>query len=115
MNLSVERDSGVLYCLVDGRVDGDNAPEFRDSVLDEMTDDDRILVLDLSQVSYISSAGLQSFLMIARSTGQRGIGLGICAASEGVRKVFQIAGFSSVLSLFDDRASAVAGLGLSSV
>ena len=115
MSLSIERDGGVLYCLVDGRVDGDNAPEFRDGVLGEMTDDDRLLVLDLSQVSYISSAGLQSFLMIARSMGQRGVGFGICEVSDGVRKVFEIAGFSSVLSLFADRASAVAGLNRASV
>ena len=115
MNLSVEREDGVLYCLVEGRVDGDNAPDFRAGVIDHVTDDDRVLVLDLSQVSYISSAGLQSFLLIARSMGQRSVGFGICELSDGVRKVFEIAGFSGVLALFSNREEALVALGRASV
>ena len=110
MELSVERDGGVIYCSVDGRVDGDSATHLRDGVLEQVGDGDRALILDLSRVTYLSSAGLQSVLLIARFMGKRGLDLGLCGLTEGVRQVFEIAGFDRALSVFSDRSAAVAAL-----
>lgn len=114
MELGVERAEGILYCSVEGRVDGDTAVEFRGRVLDCVGSGDRALVLDLSGVSYVSSAGLQSFIIIARQLSRDDTGFGLCGLAEGVREVFEISGFDLVLSLYVDRAEAAAALGLMS-
>ena len=110
MELSVERDGGVMYCFVEGRVDGETAVAFRDGVLNIVEDNDRILVLDLGGVVYVSSAGLQSFVIIARQLAREGVGFALCHLAEGVRHVFEISGFDGVLSIFGDSSEAVAAL-----
>ena len=110
MNLSFERDDGFVHCVVDGRVDSNTASVLRDGVLDQMQDADRVLVLDLSQVGYVSSAGLQSLLVLARYMGQRGAGFGVCRLTEMVQQVFEVAGFTLVIPVFADREDALRSL-----
>ena len=110
MEVGVEREGGVMYCVVDGRVDSDTAGEFQGRVLKTVEASDRALVLDLSSVPYVSSAGLQSFIIIARQMSRDGVGFGLCGLAEGVRNVFEVSGFDMVLSVFVDRAAAVAAL-----
>ena len=112
MDLTVERDGGVVFFCARDRVDSDNSAEFRDRVLDAVAEGDRMLVIDLSQVSYVSSAGLQSFLVLARHMKQSGLDFGLCSMSDGVSYVFEVAGFDRVLRVFDDRAAACASLGV---
>ena len=114
MELGVERAEGIVYCSVEGRVDGDTAVDFRGRVLDGVGAGDRALVLDLSGVPYVSSAGLQSFIIIARQLSRDGTAFGLCGLAEGVREVFEISGFDLVLSLYVDRAEAAAALSVMS-
>ena len=111
MNLIVERDGGMVCCLVDGRVDSDTAADFRDRVLEAVAEGDELLVLDLSPVNYVSSAGLQAFLIIARQMSQDGLGFAVCSLTEGVRQVFEVAGFDRVLTVYGDRREAAARVG----
>ena len=108
MDLIVERDGGIVCCFVDGRVDSDTAMDFRDQVIEVVSEGDELLLLDLSPVNYVSSAGLQSFLIIARQMGQQGVSFAVCSLTEGVRQVFEVAGFDRVLTVYRDRQEAVA-------
>ena len=110
MELCVEREGEVMYCGVDGRVDSDTVEEFQVLVLKTVEASDRALVLDLSSVPYVSSAGLQSFIIIARQMSRDGIGFGLCGLGAGVRHVFEVSGFDLVLSVFTDRAAAASAL-----
>lgn len=110
MELIFERLGGVVCCAVEGRVDGDTAAAFRDGVLDGLGEGDRALVVDMSGVDYVSSAGLQSFVIIGRQMSRDGVGFGLCDLMGGVRQIFEISGFDRVLSLYVDRGEAMAAL-----
>ena len=67
MGLAFNREDGILIAVADGRVDGANAQEFQGALADEIDADDRGLVLDMGQITYISSAGLRVILLTAKA------------------------------------------------
>ena len=66
---------------------------------------DRLLI-ELSQLEYISSAGLRVLLVVAKRIQQKGGKVVLCALVPNVKEVFEISGFSSIFKIFDNTADA---------
>jgi anti-sigma B factor antagonist len=66
MELSRQDRDGVTIVSVQGDIDGGTAPELQDYVLAALNDNNLIL-LDVSGVEYMSSAGLRVLLVIYRT------------------------------------------------
>jgi anti-anti-sigma factor len=64
--------------------------------------------VDFSGVEYISSAGLRVLLVAAKRMG--GGGLVLCALTEPVRQVFDLAGFLPLFAVEASRDGALARL-----
>lgn len=67
------------------------------------------LILDLAQLSYISSAGLRVLLTTAKQLAARQGKLLLCAPQRHVKEVFDISGFSTILTICESRAQALGG------
>lgn len=65
------------------------------------------IVVDFSDVPYISSAGLRVLLATAKQLRARGGELRVCALNEAVQEVFEISGFNTLLPVFTSLADAV--------
>src|SRR5215831_13575872 len=86
-----------LIVSVTGRLDTATAPEFDRKVAEVVTaSDKKRVVLDFTELVYISSLGISSVLIIAKTINQRGGELVLCGLSGIVREVFQITGLTSV-------------------
>lgn len=109
--IDTERDNGVLTVKVHGRVDGTNANDFQNAVKEELRDEDSVVMLDMANLSYISSAGLRVVLMIAKSLEQREAKFMIYSLSDSIRNVFEISGFDKIIGVFDSREQALASVG----
>ena len=57
MNVESRREGTNLVLKAEGRVDGTNASEFQDAMKTEINESDRAVILDLEDLTYISSAG----------------------------------------------------------
>ena len=90
-----------------GRVDLSNADAFRESLERSLANTKSALIVDLSRVDYISSAGLRS-LMIAYKAGKaQGKTLAIAALQPLLLEIFTISRFNLVFPLFDTVRAAV--------
>jgi len=69
------------------------------------------IVADLSQMDFMSSAGLRALLHALRESRQRGGDLRLAAARPGVDHTLSISGFSSILQSFPTVEKAVASFG----
>ena len=107
MDVATERRNDVLSVLVSGRIDGINVAEFEETVRAAIEDSDQAVVMDLEQLSYISSPGLRVLLLIAKDLMGRDAGFAVCAMSDQMRKVFETAGFDKVISIHPSRAEAL--------
>ena len=108
MDVTTEREDGVLTARVEGRIDGTTAVDFGEAIRTAMEEDDRGVVIDCGKLSFISSAGLRIVLMTAKALRGRNTGFALCAMSEPIRDVFRISGFDTIVAIHPTRAEALA-------
>jgi anti-anti-sigma factor len=101
---------GVLIVAPVGRVDSTTSEALERSLLRRLEQGERRLVLDLAGVEYISSAGLRVLLMLAKRLQQPPGALVLCALADGVRQVFELAGFLPLFAVEPSRERALARL-----
>ncbi len=63
-------------------------------------------ILDLAGLAFTSSAGLRVFLALAKRIKTAGGQLVFCAVQPAVREVFEVSGFTRILTLVPDLAAA---------
>lgn len=96
MNISKRKEQDKLVLQLEGRLDTMTSPQLEKALGEELTDE-RELVLDLTLLQYISSAGLRVLLTAhKRMIGREGR-LTVRRANESVREVFTITGFMNIL------------------
>ena len=66
------------------------------------------IVLDLSQVDFMSSAGLRAILVTLKESRKQGGDLYLANAQPGVEKVLKMSGFTSIVKTFSSIDAAVA-------
>ena len=98
MIASKKQEGTKLTVNLDGRIDTLTAPQL-ETELTPLLDGVTELVLDLAQVAYISSAGLRVLLSTHKKMLAVGGTLTIANAVPAVREVFDITGFSDILTL----------------
>lgn len=109
MQIEEEMKAGVLVIAASGRIDSNTAADL-EAVLPERVKEHDATVMDVSAVSYVSSAGLRVLLKgakIAKSSGHR---LVLSGLSPTVLEVFEISGFTSIFMIEPDVASAISAL-----
>ena len=112
-NLTVqgEMKSGILIANTAGRVDGANAREFQDALETLLKDNVSAMILDLENLSYISSAGLRVILLISKQLQGKGARFGVCALSGAISEVFQISGFDKIIPTHAAQSDALTAFG----
>ena len=111
MDIGVERHDGTLVAIADGRIDGINASAFEQALRNAIGDGDKAVIVDLSGLSYISSAGLRAILLIAKMLSGRSAKFGLCSLSGPIREVFEISGFDKIVDIHASRDEAIAAVG----
>ena len=106
-NVSFERADGVLFVNVTGRIDGSNSHDFAEAVANSIEDDDRALVMDLNDLTYISSAGLRAVLVTEKNLRRRGSDFVICSLSGQIQEIFRVSGFDRVIKISRNREGAM--------
>lgn len=108
MQFTASKNGAYLVLAVSGRMDAMNAPEFEAECGRRMAEGEKRLVVDLSALEYISSAGLRSILAAAKKLKAQGGELAFCCLSGIVGEVFAVSGFSKLLPVFPTREAALA-------
>ena len=107
MELKTRDEQGVLVVEVKGRMDAVTVQDF-DKTTQALVDQGKTkIVLDLSGLDYISSAGLRGLLALAKKLKTKQGKLSLCSLSGMVREVISLSGFDQILPIFDDLAGAL--------
>ena len=111
MNLTIEpQESFILARIEDSRLDALSAPDFKARMAGALTGAAPKVVLDLSPVAFIDSAGLASILSLVKGLPEGGE-LRIAGARDAVRAVFRLTRLDKVLPLHDTLEDAAAAVG----
>lgn len=107
LDISWERKDGVLIAVLAGRIDGNNADVLQDTLEFGIGPEDRALILDFEQVTFISSAGLRVGVIIAWKFKDHGKKFGVCTLTDPVRDVITISGFDQIIDIYASQAEAI--------
>ena len=110
METTTREVAGCAVIGVKGRLDAETAPHFEGQCSTLINEGKRRIVLDLGELSYISSAGLRAILAAAKNLKQGGGGLAVACLTPMVSEVFAIAGFDRLLPVSPTVENAVKAL-----
>ena len=113
MSLVTSVNGNALILGLKGRLDQDNCDTFRDELtphLDAAARDHLAIVLDLSQLEYVSSAGLRCFMLAVKQAKTYNGRIVVAALQPMVAEIFQISRFDMLLEVFTTVAKAVAAV-----
>ena len=96
MTINVERDYELVILEITGRLDTTTAPNL-DTVINELSEDTKELVLDMGGLEYISSAGIRVILSAYKKMTSNQGTMRVTKANEMVRDVFEMTGLLELL------------------
>ena len=97
MNIAKTSEGAKLTLALEGRLDTTTAPQLEAEVRDALTGVNE-LVLDFSQLEYLSSAGLRVILAAQKIMNKQGK-MVIRHVNETILEVFEVTGFSDILTI----------------
>ena len=97
MEISTAPHGHAIVIAVTGRLDSATTPAFEARICDLIAEGHRRIIVDLSGLGYISSAGLRALLVAAKRLKPEGGRLLLAAPGELVGQVLGISGFSGML------------------
>ncbi len=83
------------------------ANDFEKGVRELIEDGDNGVIIVLNDVTYLSSAGLRSMLLIAKTLNKRGINFALCSVPHTILEIIKIAGFDRIISVVETHTEAV--------
>ena len=109
MQISTRTTNDIHIVGISGSLDSTTSPEAQKS-LDSVLVSAKKVLLDFSELDYISSAGLRVLLGAAKHLRASGGKLGMFGLNQSVREVFDISGFSSILPVHATETDALGAM-----
>jgi len=100
-------EDGICELFVKGEVDASSSIHLDNSLSEAITNNSKIIV-DLSKLEYISSAGLGVFMSYLQQLETDKIQLVLFGMNEKVLEVFQILGLDQLIEIRNSKAEAMA-------
>lgn len=107
MEISIRELKRANVVTVRGRVDSATTPELEKSLQALLDGHRNYIVTELADVEYMSSAGLRALVSALKAAKKGGGDLIIARPSARVREVVELAGLSSIFTMYDDVVEAV--------
>jgi anti-anti-sigma factor len=109
MEATESRDGGTTTLRISGRVDGSVSKLLEQRVQDIVSRDEHVIV-DLAAMSYVSSAGLRCFIILAKHARAKQKAIALVALQDEVAEIFEISGLLALFKVYGTVDDAVAAL-----
>jgi len=106
MNVTTLSEPSVTRVELEGSIDGKTAPQIREE-LSAVLPQVRKLIIDMSRVNYLSSAGLRLLLLLYRDISSRKGQLVLVGVIPEIRTVMSHTGFLNFFTLADSQQEAL--------
>ena len=99
MTISKNQEGNAVELTLSGSLDMTTAPQL-EAEIQQISGDVTDLAFDLAQLEYISSAGLRALLQAQKLMNKQGT-MVVRHVNEAIMEVFEITGFSDMLTIED--------------
>ena len=98
MEVKINKKGGETTVQFIGRLDTPSSQQVSEALAPVLEDASGTIILDCSQLEYISSSGLRLFLSLRKAAASQGGKIIVRNISDDIRQVFMMTGF---LNLFE--------------
>lgn len=98
MNVSIEKSGVNIIVTIAGSIDSKTAPDLQQSIMQVIGDSSKV-VMDLTQVTFVSSAGLRVLLMVYRQLKAKDGKVVLVGVSDEIKDVMFMTGFISFFEI----------------
>jgi anti-anti-sigma factor len=103
-----EREDQTVVAVLTGEIDMSNATSVRQQMAESVTPDDDAVIVDLSELSFIDSAGLHAMIELGTVLDERRQQLLLCLPpGSPIRRAIEIMGLPHAVSVHSDRGEAM--------
>lgn len=107
MNIQIRIVDQVTIVEMAGEIDGKTAPSAQEQIV-PLTQNGGKMLLDMTQVSYMSSAGLRVLLMLYRQMTSHAGQITLVGISEEIKDTMSVTGFLKFFAISETVDSALA-------
>lgn len=97
----------VVVMTLRGRLDGDAAPDFEQSVLACLGKGATRIVFDCEGLDYINSSGLRVMVMAYQRLYDGNGRIAVCSLKEYIQEIFDISGYDQIFTMHRDCSEAL--------
>lgn len=108
MKTDIRQERDITVVAVSESVDALTAPDLTRTLTEQIKGGHSNLVVDLTGVEFMSSAGLRTLLGAVKESRTSGGDLRIASTNPGIDKVLKMSGFHNVAKVFTSSSEAVA-------
>ena len=101
MNVNIKADGNIVIISIEGSIDSKTAGDLQSQIMEKVSETNNVL-LDLTKVDYVSSAGLRVLLMIYRQIKSKNGKVILVGVSEEIRDVMSMTGFINFFEITDN-------------
>lgn len=98
MTLNINESEDKLFAAIVGRLDTAASQQFAADMLPLIDNAQKDIVLDCSELEFISSSGLRHLLTLRKASLAAGGNITIRQVNESVKQIFAITGFYSLFT-----------------
>ena len=100
-------EPGVPVLLVNGEIDVASAPEFHASLSDLIGQEPEVLIVDLSEVTFIDSTGLGVLVGAEKQMRDAGQALRLVVTQPQITRLLELTGLNEVFTVLSSTGDAV--------
>jgi|SoiMetStandDraft_2_1073263.scaffolds.fasta_scaffold314380_2 anti-anti-sigma factor len=111
MELEIKNQSDqITHVALRGRLDTAGVGEIELKFTSHTVPRGKSLLLDMSEVTFLSSLGLRMLLTVAKALGRRGAKTVLLSPQPAVREILSLSGFDQLMPVHNDEGTALAFL-----
>lgn len=102
VNIEKQPNDKDIFVSVTGEIDAYTAPMLREELLPLTEGKNKVITVNLKDVSYMDSTGLGVFVGLFKQLNNNGGELKLVELSDRLKRLFKITGLSNVMKITED-------------
>ncbi len=97
-----KQEESTTFVYLKGRIDGITSPELQSAFSKSILEGNRLFVLDLAEVNYVSSVGIRVFMSLRKELDSAGGKMAFLGVTPSIKEIFKISGFLRIFQFVND-------------
>ena len=110
MKVEIRKEGSTPVAVITGEIDGKTAPHAQTELLPIIEDSGKLL-MDMKDVTFLSSAGLRMLLLLYRQATSRDGKIAMVGLSEDIKDTMSMTGFLNFFIIADSLEEGIKSLG----